>query len=103
MVWVELATRAQALVLKAFGVKMAEIVEVTNIKLRNLQYILSRARQRGWSGAKDEMILDGHLIEKRRTGRPRKYKKEFDEKVIDAVTTDRFGREKSCAYIASQL
>jgi hypothetical protein len=43
----QLATRAQALAIKAMGATLDYIENITQIKRCNLQYIFSKARSRG--------------------------------------------------------
>ena len=98
----QLATRAQALAMKAMGATLDYIENITQIKRRNLQYIFSKARSRGWDPVSRPLILDGYIINAPRTGRKIKITREFKLRIIKKATSDRYGREKSSAYIAAE-
>ena len=98
----QLATRAQALAMKAMGATLQHIERITEIKRRTLQYIFKKARSRGWDPSSRPLILDGYIIDAPRTGSKVKITRKFEQRILKKVTTDRFGREKSCAYIAAE-
>jgi len=102
MVFYQLATRAQALAMKAMGATLEHIQCITEIKRRTLQYIFKRARSRSWDPSAHPRILDGHVIDAPHTGSKVKITCEFEQRILKKVTSDRFGREKSCAYIAAE-
>jgi len=102
MVFYQLATRAQALAMKAMGATLEHIQCITEIKRRTLQYIFKRARSRSWDPSAHPRILDGYVIDAPHTGSKVKITHEFEQRILKKVTSDRFGREKSCAYIAAE-
>jgi hypothetical protein len=63
----QLATRAQALAMKAIGATLQHIERITEIKRRTLQYIFKKARGRGWDPSSRPLILDGYIIDAPRT------------------------------------
>ena len=100
MVFYQLATRAQALAMKDMGATLEHIERITEIKRRTLQYIFKRARSR--VGTLPPLVLDGYVLDAPRAGSKVKITREFEQRILKKVTTDRFGREKSCAYIAAE-
>ncbi|OCL01137.1 uncharacterized protein K441DRAFT_531490, partial [Cenococcum geophilum 1.58] len=48
------------------------------------------------------LILNGYIINTPRTGLKVKITRKFKQQILKKVTTNRFGREKSCAYIAAK-
>ena len=102
VVFYQLATRAQALAMKAMGATLEHIERITEIKRRTLQYIFKRARSRGWDPSSRPLVLDGYVLDAPRAGSKVKITREFEQRILKKVTTDRFGREKSCAYIAAE-
>ena len=98
----QLATKAQALAIKAMGATLDHIERITEIKRRALQYIFKKARSRGWDPVCRPLLLDGYIIDAPRTGRKIKITREFEQRIIKKATSDRYGREKSSAYIAAE-
>ncbi|OCK99057.1 uncharacterized protein K441DRAFT_540712 [Cenococcum geophilum 1.58] len=98
----QLATKAQALAIKAIGATLDYIENITQIKRRTLQYIFLKARSRGWDPISRPLILDGYIIDAPYTGRKIKITREFELRIIKKATSDRYGREKSSAYIAAK-
>jgi len=77
MVPYQLATKAQAFAMKAKGATPDHIKRIADIKRRT-------------------------LFKKARSRRKVKITREFDQRILKKVTTDQFGREKSCADIAAE-
>ena len=102
MVFHQLATRAQALAMKAMGATLEQIQNITQIKRRGLQYLIKKALNRGWNPTTNPLILDGYVIDAPRASRKLKVTREFEQRILKKVTSDRYGREKSCAYIAAE-
>lgn len=65
----DICTRAQALALRNRGVPYADITAETGIKKRQIQNIHAEAKKRGW--VPGQPILDVHVADKPRSGRPR--------------------------------
>ncbi|KFY88161.1 hypothetical protein V498_06891 [Pseudogymnoascus sp. VKM F-4517 (FW-2822)] len=79
-----LATRAQAVTLKDCGYSYENIEKLTGIKKKQLQYIISEAKKRGYNPEvsptlKDEYFHDG------RPDRPTKLSKEQIEALVEAL------------------
>ena len=102
MVFYQLTTRAQALAMKAMGATLDHIQRVTEIKRWALQYIFKKARSRGWDEISRPIVLDGYIVDAPRSGRPLRTTREFEQRIIKKVTSDWYGREKSCAMIAAE-
>ena len=98
----QLATKAQALAMKAMGATLERIQKITQIKRRSLQYLFKKALNRGWHPTTNPLILNGYIINAPRTGPKVKITRLFEQQILKKVTSDRYGREKSCAYIAAE-
>jgi len=98
----QLATRAQALAMKAMGATLDHIQRITEIKRRTLQYIFKRAHSHGWDPVSRPLVLDGYIIDTPCTGSKVKITREFEQRILKKVLTNQYGREKSCAYIAAK-
>ena len=97
------ATRAQALTLKVMGVSNAEIEAITGIQPRTLNALLRKAKERGYDPNVSKKLLDIHVKDSPRSGRPTKRTAELVENVISKVSRDRYGREKTCSQIAIEV
>jgi transposase len=97
------ATRAQALTLKLMGCPNAEIQSITGMQPRTVQLLHKKALERGFNPAESKTILNHHIEDGKRSGRPTKQTTEIIQDVISKVRRDRYGREKSCAQIAADL
>jgi transposase len=96
----DVSTRAQALALKAYGASNAEILAATGIQKTTLSQIFDRAIERGFTPGGP--ILDQYVADAPKPGRPRKQDAVHDD-VLAKVRTDRYGREKTCQYIAQEI
>ncbi|KAH8160752.1 hypothetical protein CIB48_g7493 [Xylaria polymorpha] len=98
----ELATRAQALALKITDrFSNEEIERMTGINARTVHSIVDRAIERGLD-LNNPVILDRHVADAPRPGRPSKQAQARDEIIVKA-RSDGHGREKTCAQIAAEL
>jgi transposase len=97
------ATRAQALALKMQGIPNATIESITGIQPNTLSKLYKKAKERGLNPAVSQRILDHHVEDGKRSGRPTKQTTEIIQDVISKVRRDRYGREKSCTQIAADL
>jgi hypothetical protein len=102
MVFYEIATRAQALAMKAMGATLNQIENITKIKRRSLQYLIKKALNRGWNPTTNPLIIDGYVVDAPHPGKKTKCTREFEQRILKKVTSNRYGREKSCAYIAAE-
>ncbi|KAF1981362.1 hypothetical protein K402DRAFT_386648, partial [Aulographum hederae CBS 113979] len=99
----DIATRAQALTLKLFGFSNAQIESTTGIQPRTLNNIYRKAISRGLNPQESTKILDYHIEDGSRSGRPTKQGEEVTSNVLSKVRGDRYAREKTCAYIAAEI
>src|SRR5258708_6134832 len=97
------ATRAQALTLKLHGVSNPEIESITGIQPATLHALYKKALSRGLNPTESKRILNHHIEDGKRSGRPTKQTTEVVQDVLSKVCRDRYGREKSCAQIAADL
>ena len=88
--------------MKAMGATLEHIQSVTLIKRRALQYLFKKAINRGWNPTTNPLIIDGYVVDGPRPGRKPKVTREFEQRILKKVTSNRYGREKSCAYIAAE-
>ena len=98
----QLATRAQALAIKAMGATLKKIQKITQIKRRSLQYLFKKALNHSWHPTTNPLILNGYIINAPRTGPKVKITRLFKQRILKKVTSNQYGREKSCAYIAAE-
>src|SRR5580692_6720974 len=95
-------TRAQALALKLAGFSNAKITSITGIQTRTLNLLYQKAILRGLEPSEDAKLLDIHVQDAVRSGRPKK-QTDIKEEVLSKVRTDRYGREKTCTQIAAEV
>jgi hypothetical protein len=79
------ATRAQALALKLEGVPNARIESITGIQPNTLLYIYKKAKKRGLNPAQSMRILDHHIGDGKRSGRPTKQTPEIVQDDLSKV------------------
>ncbi|OCK95484.1 uncharacterized protein K441DRAFT_716285 [Cenococcum geophilum 1.58] len=96
-----LATRAQAVVMKALGTPLKVIAHVTGISARHIGNLVKKVVENSWRA--DWVLLDNHLKNKPGPGRKKTITPDLKQKVVNAVTCDRYGREKSTKIIACQI
>ncbi|KAL7925781.1 hypothetical protein ACQKWADRAFT_282970 [Trichoderma austrokoningii] len=77
----DIATRAQALTLKLLGVSNQDIQRLTGIHPRTVHNIMDRAIERGLD-LNNPTILEMHVRDGPRPGRPKKKKKQPEENTV---------------------
>lgn len=97
-----LATRSQAVTLKNCGYSYENIEKLTGIKKKQLQYIISEAKKRGYNPEvsptlKDEYFHDGH------PDRPTKLSKEQIAALVDASKPIEGVPRKTSAILAQEF
>ena len=91
------ANRAQALTLKVLNYSNNEIERITGIPKSAVVRLFRKAMERGFDPqARPCRILDYHVRDGARSGRPTKQMAENTEAVVAKVRTDRYGREDLC-------
>jgi hypothetical protein len=92
MVYYDLATRAQALTLKAIlHLDNARIEQLTGLKARTVNSIVDKAFDRGFDPHISPIILDKYIIDAPKSGRPSKQTDEAKDATLSKVRSDRFG------------
>ena len=97
------ATRAQALTLKLVGFSNAEIEKITGIQLQTVSAIHRKAIAGGLNPEESKKILDHHVEDAPRSGRPKKQTEEIVTKILSKVRGDRYACKKTCAQIAAEV
>jgi hypothetical protein len=95
-----LATRAQAVVLRAAGVTLKQISTITSITTKHIKNLYTKATTRGWNPLSP--LLDVYIKDKPRPRRKKLVTPEKELEIVNAVLRDRYGREKSCRALAYQ-
>ena len=96
------ATRAQIVALRAYGISAADIAKTTQISERTIRDIYRRAVDRGFNPkSSPPLVLNTHVDDASRLGRPSKQTEDTKNAILEKVRRDRYGREKTCAYIAA--
>ena len=70
------------------------------MKERSAQYIFQKAKKRGYDPLENPRILQHHVEDGNRSGRPKEITEEIEQNLVDLVTADRAGREKSSEVLA---
>ena len=83
--------------MRALGTPLKAITQVTGISTKHIGNLLKRAVENGWRA--DWVLLNDYLKDKPRRGRKKKITPDLKQKVINAITCDRYGREKGCLSI----
>lgn len=81
----DIATRAQALTLKLLGVSNQDIQRLTGIHPRTVHNIMDRAIERGLD-LNNPTILEIHVRDGPRPGRPKKKREQLKEQLVEQVT-----------------
>jgi len=90
--------------MKLMGVTNREICERLDLGLnpRTIRRLVQKAKERGLNIEKP-VLLDKHLEDAPRSGRPTKQTPENIAEIEARVTRDRYGREKSLDQLASEI
>jgi len=96
-----LATRAQAVVIKALGTPLKLITQITGISGRYIGNLVKKAVENGWNA--NWVLLNNYFRDKPYIGRTKKITPNIKQRVINAVIYNRYGREKSSKKIACEI
>jgi transposase len=100
----DVATRAQVVTLKGWGATNEQITAKTGVPERTIRSIYTRAKERGFDPNSNlPIVKDNHVADAPRSGRLSKQTEENKPEIIAKVRRDRYGREKSCTEIASEM
>src|SRR6266566_4462855 len=103
---IPLPLRATIIAFKSphYGKSTAEIHDLTGISISQINKIYAQAIRRGFEpNLLPSVILEEHLIDNPRSGRPSKQIEMNQRLILDKVTFDRYGHKKSYANIAGDL
>ena len=90
--------------LRAYGISAAEIEKITQISERTIRDIYRRAIDRGFNPkSSPPLVLNTHVDDASRPGRLSKQTKDIKNAILEKVRRDRYGREKTCDYIAVEV
>jgi transposase len=97
----QITIRAQALALVTLAnMPVATVAEMTGISRQHIYILIKNAKQRGFNPTVDPRILEEYVIDAPRSGRPKEISPLVEQAIIETVTKDRAGREKSSEYLA---
>lgn len=95
--------RTLILGMKSEGCREDYIAQRLNIELHTVKNALRKARKAGFNHNNNPIIvLDSFVFDRPRPGAPRK-QEDMKDRILEKVRLDRYGREKTCAFIASEL
>jgi transposase len=95
-----LVQRAHCLALLMEGYSYQEIERKTGIKRSTQANIKTRAYARGFCPEQDPRILECHVEDSPRSGRPKEISAATEQRLLDSIKIDRAGREKSSEVLA---
>jgi len=96
----DIVTRAQAVLLRSLGEALAVVQEQTGIS-QQVRILQNNARARRWQPGTP--LTSAHVADAPRTGRPVRITQRVEQAVVDAVTKDRYGREKTLVQLGAQF
>ena len=102
----DIATRALVVALMSppSSKSSVETAFLTGLSKRQVNRILAKAIERGFDLNSRPLVLRNAFLEDApRSGRPRIQTDDITTQIINKVTRDRYGREKTCADIAGEL
>jgi transposase len=100
----QIATRAQAVAYKAAGLPDQQIHILTGLSARTVRSMYQKAISRGFDPQiRPCKVLDEHVKDAPRSGRPTKQTQEAKEEVLQKVRAYRYRREKTRMPITAQL
>ena len=97
------ATRAQIVALRAYGISAPEIAKITQISERTIRDIYRRAIDQGFDLMSSPLVLNTHVDNTSYLGRLSKQTKDTKNLILEKVRYNRYGREKTCDYIAAEV
>jgi len=92
--------RTQCLTLLSLGYTYKQVEEAIKIPHWTCRRIHEKATQRGYCPAEDPRILEHHVEDGVRSGRPKEIDKTVEKRLLDLIIEDRSSREKSSEVLA---
>ena len=99
---IEPATRAAVVTLKVLKFSSRQIFSLTHVCESTQRSIWDKALDRGFDPSQCR-ILDKHVADGARSGRPKKDTKEVREALLKKIRRDRYGREKTSLRLSMEL
>ena len=96
-----LATRAQAVVMKALGTPLKIITCITGISARHIGNLVKKAVENGWHA--DWVLFNDHFKNKPGLRHKKTITPNLEQKVINTVMCNCYGREKSTKMITCKI
>ena len=97
----DVVTCAQKVILRSLEEALAIVQQQTGISARQVRNIHNKAKDRGWHPGAP--LTSAYLVDKLRSGRPVRVTKRVEIGVVNAVTNDRYGREKTLRQLVAQF
>jgi transposase len=92
--------RIQILGLISWGVEAKDIADKLEVPIRSIRKMIQRAKDRGFNPGSCERIRIEYAEDAKRSGRPKEITPEKEKAIINSVSKDRNGREKSSEILA---
>jgi transposase len=92
--------RIQILGLISWGVEAKDIATKLEVPIRSIRKMIQRAKDRGFNPGSCERIRMEYAEDAKRSGRPKEITPEKEKAIIESVSKDRNGREKSSEILA---
>lgn len=93
-----IATRAEVVTLALISrLKYDQISTITGVPKSTIGSMVKHAKDQGFEGG---CLLDEHVADKPRPGRPKSVTPEVEEKILESVRKNRAGREKTLEFLA---
>ena len=87
--------------MKALGISLKLITEITGISGKYIGNLVKKAVENGQNA--NQVLLNDHLKDKPRKGRTKKITPDIEQRVINTVTYNRYGRKKSSKRIGREI
>ncbi|KAF8430295.1 hypothetical protein EV426DRAFT_556624, partial [Tirmania nivea] len=96
-----IVTRAQAVILRSLGEGLAIIQQYTGFSQGQIRNLQNNAKARGWQPGTP--LTTVHVANRPRSGRPVKVTQRIEQAVVNAITNDQYGREKTLVQLGIQF
>ncbi|EED15546.1 conserved hypothetical protein [Talaromyces stipitatus ATCC 10500] len=96
---VELRVQVVTLVMVA-KMKPQDVTNLLGLPLSTVYEIIKRAKARGFDPDISPRVEHAHVIDLPRSGRPKTITPEIEDSIVNSITKDRAGREKSAEYLS---
>jgi len=97
----DVVSRAQAVILRSMGESPGIIQQQTGITPRHVRNLHNEAQARGW--VPGILLKIEHIKDRDRCRRKKKITSAVEEVIVDAVTKDRYAREKTLVQLGLQF